>query len=88
MLDNKFNEIYDKKFNNKGKLGEDAFWIERFGSPNEYEILDFKGQLYPVMVDGQPRTDYKKVDRVWKLPFVFLELSDGEKYLYLSLIHI
>lgn len=82
MLDDQFNEIYEKKFNNKGKLGDDAFWIERFATPKEYEILDMKGQLYPMMIDGQPRTDYKKVQRVWRTPFAFFELSDGEKYIY------
>ncbi len=82
ILNDKFEEIYAKGYNNAGMFGKEAFWIERFDDPKFYEIVDMKGATYPVMIDGKPRTDLKNLDRIHRTPFFFLQFSDGGNFLY------
>lgn len=84
MLNDKFEEFYTKGFNNYGKVGDYAIWIERFDTPKSYEIFDYEGKPYSIVIDGQPRTDYTKVKEVHRTPFFQIRLSDGSNYLYNS----
>ncbi len=82
MLNERFEVIYDQGFNNKGKFGKDAIWVDKFGNTTTYNAFDLDGNPYPVMVDGQARTDYKKIKHIYRTPFFLIQLSDDKKYLY------
>ncbi len=84
LLNDRFEEIYGKGFNNYGAFGKEAIWIEKFGSPNIYEIFDYNGIAYPIIVEGKPRNDFKKIKRVYRTPFFNIQLSDDKRYLYNS----
>ncbi len=85
ILDDQFNEIYDKKYYNLRTLikGE-AIWFEDFGSPNRQHVIGLDGKPFPLVLDGKPRTDYIQIKHHWKTPFYQIKCEDGSSYLYNS----
>ncbi len=87
VLNEKFEVIYTKKFKGCGEFGKEAFWFEQFDQPDTYDIIDFSGAVYPIVIDGKPRTDLKKVAEINGTSFFYLEFSEEENFIYNSTIN-
>lgn len=85
ILNDQFDEIYNKKFYNLRTLIKDeAVWFEDFGSPNTQYVIGFDGNPYSLVLDGEPRSDYKQIKHYWSTPFYQIKCADDSKYLYNS----
>ena len=82
MLNEQFEEFYSEKYNNFGKFGSEAVWIERFGETRIYEVFDYKGEVYPITIDGESRSDYKVVRSISRSPYFLVRLSDDSNYIF------
>ncbi len=83
ILDEQFNEIYDKKhYNLRSLIKGKAIWFEDFGEPNRQYVIGFDGKPYSLMLDGELRSDFKNIKHYWKTPFYQVRCADNSTYLY------